>query len=404
MGFLNKKLLLVVFICILIRIVFMFFPSYESDELAFRFWSQRLVTVGLSDFYSKDIFTNNPIGIFYFFFILSLIKLYFFPAVAFASLTFDIFLKIPANIADILTGLILIKFLHAVSREKIKIFLFFILNPFTIFVSAIWGQYDGLSTLFIILSSFFAVNKKNPYIGAIFYVCALAIKPQSIMYLPILLLIFLYNYKLKEFFLSILFSFFALVLIYLPFFPKNPIQGIITVNFGSLNLFDCTSCFTFNFWGIFGNWTSDAERIFSIPKVYWGVILYLTSLVPLLILPNLKAKVLSLKIYLATSLIILSFFMLQTRMHERYIYPLFPYLLLASIYLRNKIILGFYFIFSLLSSFNLYFAYAYNSNVIKNTHLPISIFEAYFSYFSLIYFLTFLIFYIYSFRILKKDD
>lgn len=402
MGVLDRKILISILVCVIIRIIFLFLPSYESDELAFRFWSQRLMTVGFTNFYSKSIFTNNPIGIFYFFYILSLIKIYFFPTIAFISFAFDIFLKIPANIADILTGILLINFLPQVSsKEKIWIFLLYVLNPFAIFVSSIWGQYDGLSTFFILLTSFYLIKKANPYLSSVLFVCALTIKPQSIMYLPILLLTFIYRFNFKQILLSILVSILALVLIYFPFFPKNPIQGLLTVNFGSVNLFNCTTCFSFNFWGIFGNWMNDGETVYSIPKFYWGFILYILALVPMFSFKSLKSKFLTPKTFLASSVIILSFFMLQSRMHERYIYPFFPFLLLAFYYLKSKLILLFYIIFSLLSFLNLYFAYAYNSNSVRNTHLPIYILEHYFSYFSLIYVVAFLIFYIYSLKILN---
>lgn len=399
-----SHILLIILATVIIRLFLSTLPSFEYDESAYRIWSARLVEKGPAQFYSKEFFTNNPLGGLYAFWAMGHIKTTFIPNLSFYSKDFDILLKLPSNLADIATGIIiylLIKRNTYNKRWAIAGYLLYTLNPAIIFNSSVWGQYDGISTLFLLFATYAILIKKMPELSSLFFATAWAIKPQAIFFAPALIVLILLTQKPISWFTSAVTALLTTIIIYLPFFPNNPISGLIYVNTNSATLFNCTTCFAFNFWGIFGNWQNDLQTFAGIPLVFWGVILLLNAIIPILFLKPLIQKYKSPHFYLISAISMMAFFMLLTRMHERYFFPSLPFLLLSGIILRSKILISFYIFMSFLHLFNLYLPYAYYN------HFP-SVFFSFllqnFSNFAFISFLGFILLFIYYIKYVKHNS
>lgn len=384
----------------IIRLILSFFPAFEYDQSAFRFWTDRLVEVGPVHFYSSSVFTNNPLGILYFFWLIGFLKSTILSSIIFPS-NIDLFLKLAANAADLATGFLIYKIIKEglnVRAGNIAASLY-IFNPGLTFNSAVWGQYDSVAILFLVLSIYYCLIKKNPVICSIFFSLAWITKPQALEVAPFLFFFFLKNFKPVQWVYSF-FSFIATaIIVFLPFFPRNPLYGIYAVNIGSTNLFSCTTCNALNFWGIFGNWKPDTDLFLNIPILYWGFILLAIFLLTIFVLKKAKGNIL----YFTISISMLSFFMLLTRMHERYIAYFFPFLLLTAILLKSRIIMGFYIFFSLIFLINLYIPYAYYNNSVKITNLPVNTLFSNFSNFAFISFFGFILLFIYYLGYVKKN-
>lgn len=400
----SKTGILILVLAITTRLALSFLPSFETDISAYRFWSQRLVENGLSGFYSPSVFTNNPSGYLYIYWATGFIKKIFFPDINYLSSNYDILLKLPTNIADILSGLVIFLILKRKVSEKLALIGFsaYVFNPAIFFNSSIWGQYDGFSTLFLLVSCYVLVIKKTPVLSTMLFAIAWTIKPQTISFTPVLVLLILRLFPPQKWLYSLATFIATALLIYLPFFPKNPFYGLIFVNFSSANLFNCTTCFAFNFWGIFGNWGNDLNQFLGISYLFWGIVLLIIFLIPLLLLKtkNFQEPL----IYLTTSISVISFFTLLTRVHERYIFPVFAFLLLASILLKSKTLIGFYIFISSLSLLNLYLPYAYYNKHLNLTSSLINQLLTNFKFLSAIFVLTFLSLYFYFFKIQKKYE
>ena len=368
------------------------FPAFESDQNAFRFWTDRLITLGPSHFYSSNEFTNNPLGILYFFWLIGLLKNTLLSNIITYS-NIDVFLKLAANLADLATGFLIYKIIKEKLNFKLANIaaLLYIFNPGLIFNSAVWGQYDSVAILFLVTCIYYCFIKKTPIFSLIFFSLACIVKPQSLQLAPFLLFYFKKNYKLLQWLNSILAFMVTALILFFPFFPKNPFYGIYSVFSGSTNLFNCTSCNALNFWGIVGNWQNDMNLFFNIPLLFWGIIILLISLIIIFYLKNLKGDIL----YFTISISMLAFFMLLTRMHERYLSYFLPFILLAAFILKSRILIGFYLFFSIIFMLNLYIPYAYYNNSIKITNLPFPDLFSYFGHFSLISFLGFILLFIY---------
>lgn len=382
--------ILIILFSIIFRGSLSFLPAFEGDQSAFRFWSIKLAENGLNNFYFSDFFTSNPIGFFYILWIIGLFTTHFIPWIIFDTTLFDLLLKTPANLADIVTGIFIYFILkhHLSSKWAITGYIFYVFNPAIFFNSAIWGQYDGITALLLTISLYTITTRKNPELALTLFALSLTLKPQTISLAPILGFLLISHYKILRWSTSVLSFIATLILVYTPFFQNNPIYGIFYVNSGSANLFDCTTCFAFNFWGILGNWQNDQIQFFGISYFFLGILLYIISLTFILLLKPLSSKLKTPFIYFISSLVILLFFTFLTRMHERYLFPFFVFFLLYGLLSKSRLLIILYFVFSLLHLINLYIPYTYY-NSLANTHNShfFNFLMSSFSTFSIIFFL-----------------
>jgi len=353
----NLKILII--IIFVLRIFLSWLPPMEIDHGCWRAWSARLVDLGPAKFYSSEVFTANPPGFLYVFWLLGEIKNSLFPQLSFFSSGYDFMLKLPNNIADLAAGVLIYLIIKKRKGDKLAIlsFLLYTLNPAIWFNSSVFGQFDGSGAFFGLLAAYLLLEKKKIFLAAFTFAFAWAIKPQAIALAPALGLIALFKFKPRHWFKAALIFIVTTLLIYWPFFPHNPLAGVVYVFRQMTPLYSCTTCFTFNFWGLFGNWRPDTALFLGLPFLYWGIILFGLSLIFLF---RFKGK----NPYLFIALSVLSFNMLMTRMHERYLLPFFAFFLIAAILLKSKPLLMTYIFFSLFNTLNVYYSYAYyNTNL-----------------------------------------
>lgn len=400
----NKNFTLLIIISLIFRLILSYLPAFEYDQNSFRFWSIKLAEQGLTNFYSSNFFTSNPVGFFYPLWIIGSFVIHSAPWIANNKEIFDLLLKLPANISDILTGVLIFYLVLKDSNQKWATlgFIAYVFNPAIFFNSSIWGQYDGIPALFLLLTIYFLVINKKPELGFIFYGIAWTFKPQAIAVLPVIGLLTFIKYRPIRWATSAISLLIVTLIIYFPFFPQNPLGGLISVNFGSATLFQCTSCFAFNFWGMFGNWGNDLEKYYKINYLNWGIILFLLSLIPILFFKPFLKKYAAPYFFVTAGLSIFAFFSFLTRMHERYLFPFFVFFLIGALFLKSRILLIFYFLISLLYTVNLYVPYIYYN---KQLNIPLIFtrdFTEYTKQFSIISFILFLTLLVYFFKILNR--
>lgn len=369
-----KKVLYLLCLAFVVRMTLSFLPAFEYDQSAFRFWSIRLTELGPAQFYSDQVFTNNPIGFLYILWIIGLIKTHLLSHSFFFQNNqhYDLLLKLPANIADLTSALLIYLMIKGKLNEHWALlgFALYAFNPAIIFDSAIFGQYDGIAAVFLLLSMYFLLLRKAPEASVGLAVVAWTFKPQTIAFAPLLILFILFKIKFLRWLSCLLVLFLTVILIYLPFFPTNPLNGIIFTNSASTALFNCTTCFALNFWGVFGNWQDDMKTFLKVPFLYLGIILLSLSYIPIFFLKPIKKHFEEPFVYLTAALSFMSFFMLLTRIHERYLFPFFVFFLIGSILMKSKQLIILYLISSAIFLINLYLPYTYyNKQLIFNEHL-----------------------------------
>lgn len=336
-------LLVAVFI---IRLFTCLLPSFTIDMTAWLAWAGRLESLGLAHFYSDTVWTQYTPGFLYWLWFLA--KL---------NLANEMAIKLTIVVADFLTGFLLWK----VTKDK-KAFVFYVLNPAVIFTGSVWGQIDGVLTLFLFSAVYFLVFQKKVLLAGLSWIMALLVKPQAAAILPLLAFYGLRRFKLTKILLSILIALFVLAVFSFPFFPQDSIFGLWGLVQKMADYYAYTSVFAFNFWSLVGMWKPDSLLFLGLPYFYWGIILYLASLVliiwrfiakqPVLLKNNLQKKE---NVWLLAALLVFAFFLFPTRVHERYLFPALAFLLAAG---QKKL----FWLTSFLLLINLYHPYAYYSN------------------------------------------
>lgn len=398
------KLTSLIIVVFCLRLILSLLPPMSIDHGCWRAWSARMVELGPAKFYSSTIFTANPPGWLYVFWLLGEIKNSFLPNLSFYSSGYDFMLKLPNNVADLAAGFLI----YLIIKKKLGVklgkigFLLYTLNPTVWFNSAVFGQFDGSGAFFGLFAAYLLLEKKQLLWAVLSFAVAWAVKPQAIALAPAFGLIALFNFKPRDWFKAALTFINATLLLYWPFFPQNPVLGVIYVFQEMAKIYSCTTCFGFNFWGIFGNWQPDTALFLNLPLLVWGIILFALTLIPIFFLPRFKLRYKTPFVYATIALSVLSFNMFITRMHERYVFPFFAFLLIAAILLKSKPLLIIYLFFSLFNFINVYFPYSYYNPNFNLTPDFIRWLDQHFKSLSLIGLAVFVFLLIYCVKILPK--
>lgn len=199
----------------------------------------------------------------------------------------------------------------------------------------LWGQVDAIHSTFIFLA--ILVLPRSVALSIACFVLALNMKMQSIVFLPVLGLAWLYYLRGWK---SWLVSFVTLVVTQLviiwPILPKG-LAGLMSIIESAAQVFPIISANAFNFWVlVFGKdfmWTSDLSIGFwSLSFRQWGQLLFFLlsafALAPVVIMivkayfiKEMERDILFSILFLVGGIVALLFFFFNTQMHERYSHP-----------------------------------------------------------------------------------
>ena len=317
-----------------------------------------MVDKGFKNYYSgwSDYFP----GYLYFLWILGRIR---------GFLPDEFLFKVPAIIADLLTGFLIYEIAKKYISEKKSLLVtsLYVFNPAVLSNSTLWGQIDSIVVLFSLLSLY--LIEKNIVLSAVFLSIGTLVKPQVAFLVPLIFYLLIRSKNsYKKIVIYLITGATIFLLGFLPFLPegKNLSQFIFDRALVSANQYPYTSVNAFNFWGLFGFWKSDIKKI---PLNALGALAF--SII--YIFSAFKKKILKGEKYILSSLIFLSSFLFLTRIHERHLLPVFAPLALTTIFLPNTIII--YVLLSLTYLANMLYSFVWVSNSFKD------IFPKFFIYF-----------------------
>ncbi len=367
-----------------LRLILVFVSGYHPDILNHVDWGRRFWLYGPQRFYQASVWSaswpNQPPGTMYLFaaiakvyqFIVQIcwwlnLRVAIFPSFIFPFLDFKfhiVLLKIPFLFADLGIGWLIYRILFSLSKSKKEASwgaVLFLFNPPLIYNSAVWGQTDSLVN-FLALLALWLIYKQEYYYGVLAFGLSLYFKLSLIIWLPILLLIFLFRRAWKSLFAVTFLALAGIILLSLPFVGGNcPLFWLwhlyhdkVFAHQGAM-----LSGNAFNLWTLlYGVSLSlkDTISFLGVPTRLLGQIA--ASFLVLIIsfrfwLRAKKTKVIVLEdVLLAVMLISFAVFLFLTGMHERYLYPLFAPL--AILVVRKKLRLWWYLLLSLIHWINLY--------------------------------------------------
>ncbi|MFN2527161.1 MAG: phospholipid carrier-dependent glycosyltransferase [Candidatus Baltobacteraceae bacterium] len=322
----------------IVRLFFMHDDGFHADVASFEGWAMTVAEHPLRDFYAKAGFADYPPGYFYVLWIAGHI---YEPLKAFdpGYNLLRYLVKLPAVLMDLVVGWTMYAVVRRFAdyRWGLAAAAAYVLNPAVIFISASWGQVDSIAgglmliALNLLLRSDDEDERRATWlIGLAWLLLAysLLIKPQGVMLAPLFLAFAFANparraLRLRATAMGVLGGFVLAWLLSVPFHPaSNPLTIFAWLleryRYGS-GVYAYNSVNAFNLWTIrYPFWQPDNTPVLFLPQYIWGIVL-LVGATMLILLRYIQAGTQRALIESA-ALLTLAFFMLSTRMHERYVF------------------------------------------------------------------------------------
>jgi Gpi18-like mannosyltransferase len=303
-------LALVLVVSALVRVLLFPTQGFPTDTGDFISWFNTAAQHGIRSFYSQAGFADYPpFNVYIFWFFGSLANT--------LNINMSAMVKVVPNLFDLATSLLIFVFVRKQVSFKVALTstALYAFNPALIYNAAVWGQFDAVYTFFLVLSVMLALKSK-PIPSAAVFALGLLTKPQGIALLPLIVLLIYKKNGIKNLLFSVLAFAATVFVVVLPFegvsisFLTNIYSsGYTYYNYGSVN--------AFNLWGLLGQtWVHDGA-LYIVGWVLFGTFTAFTLYV---LHKRFRVSGDVLAIFSAFMLLF-CFFMLPTRIHERYMFP-----------------------------------------------------------------------------------
>lgn len=351
----KRQYLAVIFallISFILRIYLSQFEGHGMDIWHFKEWSRAAYLNGFTYFYSTVWSDYPPFYIYILWLVGAVYKLFFSISFDMNAPVFAILLKIPANIMDLTTAFLIFSIVKKYKgfRVAFPTMLFYAFNPAIVYNSAIWGQVDSVFTLFILLALMFLTSERPELAGASMAVAILT-KPQSLLLLPLFAILVVKNHKLLKLTKTFVISSVIFIALALPFYFKSSLLLLIKAYGSAYNEYSFTSLNAFNLWAFSGFMKPDGTVFFFLSYRVWSYILL--GLLFIYVAYKTVKNGDNMSVYFASALMFFGFFMLFTRIHERYLFPMFAPLAVIMTLDRRLILI--FWIMTNTFLFNLYY-------------------------------------------------
>jgi dolichyl-phosphate-mannose-protein mannosyltransferase len=239
--------------------------------------------------------------------------------------------KLVPNIFDIATTFLIYVFVRQRLNFKTALFAaaLYAFNPAVIFNTAVWGQFDANYTFFLVLSLMLALASK-PELSALTFALGILTKPQSIALLPLIAFLIFRKLGWRRLLTSTLSGAVTVFAVILPFEWSNPVTFLSNIYFGAYSGYEYTSINAFNAWALGGLWVPDGY-LFIVGWALFGAFAAFTLSV---LHRRFKASG-EILVLFSAFMFLFGFFMLPTRIHERYLFPAISILALMFPFIKK---------------------------------------------------------------------
>ena len=304
--------------CILIPL----FVGYPRDIFEFLLWGE-VMTRNPAHVYDPQINCRYLPGYLYALWaaVAPVRKLYLGPEVTDASThILGNLVRTPPIIAEFLLGLVVYAWLARLGRIRWRpgALMLFALNPALLFTSVAWGQNDSVLTLPVMLA-LLMISENNYALAGAAAALAVVIKLQALIVLPVLGFWMLLRARSRDWIASTAAFLVTITIAVAPFQIGKPWNFLAKLIESSADYFPYTSLNAFNLMALVaGLRVPDATAIVGISAFHFGLLLFamLYSVVMWLLWRDRSPRAMLYAAFLAY----LGFFVLPTRIHERYLY------------------------------------------------------------------------------------
>lgn len=243
-------------------------PGYTTDLNLFKNWASSAAK-SITQFYSNSQASDYPPLYIYVLSIVGKIG-----TISAMSKYYILLLKLPSIIADIAASFFIYKIARKHFNSEIAMLLsaFYAFNPAIFINSTLWGQVDSFFAL-IVATSVYLLSEKKIIPSTILFTAAVLMKPQGIIFLPVLFFELVRQKDWKLFVKSAVTALITAVIVILPFsINKNPLW-IFSLYSGTISEYPYASLNAYNFFSLIGaNNVKDTATLFIFSYHTWGMI------------------------------------------------------------------------------------------------------------------------------------
>jgi Gpi18-like mannosyltransferase len=338
----------------MVRFAFFWHQGFEkTDTTDFRIWFQTAADYGPSSFYNRTWSDYPPLNIYFFWLFGSLAK----SLSLLGSSLFTYVMKLPPNLFDMATAFLIFVFVR--KRLDFKLALLatslYAFNPAVVFNAAVWGQFDAIYTFFLVLSLYLVFESK-PKLAVVAFMLAILTKPQSIALAPLFVFLIFRKYdwkglvdsikakagkaayaassayhSWKDFLVTLLVAVATVFAVITPFEWSNPVDFLGKIYFGAYSTYAFTTINAFNVWAFGGMWQPDTQFTFFLGWTMFGLL----AVLAVYLVHKSHGASPELPVLFAAFVLFFGFFMLPTRIHERYLFPAMAVLALMFPFLKK---------------------------------------------------------------------
>ena len=318
------------------RVAVSTYPGYGYDMSTHAGWGQSAMKWGIVKSYRRQVNRNlkpnhPPIAITMISLAERLFRAFPRPPDPIYDRTYGMFLKLPGILADVCICLLFLFFFWKEGKPNYGLCaaLIYAFHPAAIFDSAIWGQTDAIFSCFLVAGLMMMYWKKWYWAGAM---CAFALfsKPQALMLAPLFAFVLLLQPKSLLKFVPMFLLMIGLMI--LPFVIGGTAHKVLHVFTKSVSHFEQLSANAYNlWWGLYNGgvaWnTPDTDIAFAFVNYRTlgiGIFCSIYFIIIMLLRKPLQKNESPYPLFLAASLAAYAFFLFNTQMHERYLFPLIP--------------------------------------------------------------------------------
>lgn len=305
--------------------------GYIGDISLFRNWAETAAN-GLSNFYSSARQADYPPLYIYVLGVIGKIA-----SIDSLNSYYVLMLKIPSILADVVSSYFIYNLGKKYLSSIVGIFLgaFYLFNPAIFIDSVFWGQVDSFFTLLILLSLYILCEKRYA-LSAGMFAAAILMKPQGIIFLPILFIELVKKKDIKSFVYSAISALIMVLIVIIPFSLNNanPLW-IVSLYTKTISEYPYASVNAFNFFSLIGgNYKNYNSQLFIFNYHTIGLIfIAITTLIGWFVCIKGNHR----KYIPAVALLqIAGVFTFSVGMHERYLFPAVALAVLAFIYMKDK--------------------------------------------------------------------
>ena len=326
MGVLKR---IIPFSLLLFLIIFLIIPheGFKGDLDVFHVWRDIIYKNGIGNIY---YYGSNYLPVYLY--VLKLHGILFGPEVT--DYIFNRHIKLFTLFIELI-GIAIVLISISERRRILFHWALLALNISFLYNSVIWGQVDGIAGT-LNFACIFLAYKRHWSLSFIVFVISINFKLQSIVFLPIILILLFEQRNListRQKIIAFLSVIITQIIILIPFLHFGKLLQLYNIVVNSVGFYPVASLHAANIWQlIFFNFDphiiSDANRYWSLSLKWWGMSLFfITSFIyflPVLkrmyagIKKNLMLKISFEQLMLICCLIPLTSFFFFTEMHERY--------------------------------------------------------------------------------------